>query len=109
MVFVIGCDCVSGLFVLLMVCCWFVYVGELQEVIGWFGVFEVQWCNCNLIDFDCCMYCNVCIDVCLEGVIDVFYQIDLDVCCDYCVCVKVCGDVMVIDFSWVEVFWVLLG
>lgn len=81
---------------------WPVHAGELQEVTGWLGAFEVQWRNRNPIDLDRCTHCNACIDVCPEGAIDALYQIDLDACRDHRACVKACGDAMAIDFSRVE-------
>jgi len=81
---------------------WPVHAGELVEVKGWLGAFEVQWRNHNPIDLDRCTHCNACIDVCPENAIDALYQIDLDLCRDHRDCVKACGEAMAIDFARVD-------
>lgn len=81
---------------------WPVHAGELVEVKGWLGAFEVQWRNRNPIDLDRCTHCNACIDVCPENAIDALYQIDLDLCRDHRDCVKACGEAMAIDFARVD-------
>ncbi|MCO5399801.1 4Fe-4S binding protein [Ralstonia soli] len=81
---------------------WPVHAGELVEVKGWLGAFEVKWRSGNPIDLDRCTRCNACIDVCPEGAIDALYQIDLDRCRDHRACVKACGEAMAIDFGRVD-------
>lgn len=88
---------------------WPVHAGELTEVNGWLGAFEVQWRSRNPIDPDRCTHCNACIDVCPEGAIDVLYRIDLDLCRDHRDCVKACGDAMAIDFARVDAPQALSG
>nr|WP_311526614.1 4Fe-4S binding protein [uncultured Ralstonia sp.] len=88
---------------------WPVHAGELAEMTGWLGAFEVQWHNRNPIDLDRCTHCNACIDVCPEDAIDTLYQIDLDRCRDHRACVKACGEAMAIDFSRVDAPQALSG
>lgn len=88
---------------------WPVHAGELAEVKGWLGAFEVQWRNGNPIDLDRCTRCNACIDVCPEGAIDTLYQIDLDLCKGHRACVKACRDAMAIDFGRVDAPQALSG
>ncbi len=88
---------------------WPVHAGELAEVKGWLGAFEVQWRNRNPIDLDRCTHCNACIDVCPEDAIDALYQIDLDLCRDHRDCVKACGEAMAIDFARVDAPQTLSG
>lgn len=108
-VLVTGRDRVSGPLVPPMERRWPVHAGELVEMKGWLGAFEVQWRNRNPIDLDRCTRCNACIDVCPEGAIDALYQIDLDACRDHRACVKACGEAMAIDFSRVNAPQALSG
>ena len=86
-----------------------IHAGELAQVNGWLGAFEVKWRNRNPIDLDRCTRCNACIDVCPEGAIDALYQIDLDACRDHRACVKACGDALAIDFNRVDAPQALSG
>ena len=88
---------------------WPVHAGELAEIKGWLGAFDVQWRNRNPIDLDRCTHCNACIDVCPENAIDALYQIDLDLCRDHRDCVKACGEAMAIDFGRVDAPQTLSG
>lgn len=92
---------------------WPVHAGELAEIKGWLGAFDVQWRNRNPIDLDRCTHCNACIDVCPENAIDALYQIDLDLCRDHrdCkeVCIRACGEAMAIDFGRVDAPQTLSG
>ena len=108
-VLVTGRDRASGPFVPPMERRWPVHAGELAQVNGWLGAFEVQWRNRNPIDLYRCTRCNACIDVCPEGAIDALYQIDLDACRDHRACVKACGDALAIDFSRVDAPQALSG
>ncbi len=76
-----------------------VHHGRLQQIRGWLGAFEVQWCNDQPIDLDLCTRCNACIDVCPEGAIGFDYRIDLAACKAHRDCVRVCDAAGAIDFA----------
>ncbi|HKW37936.1 MAG TPA: 4Fe-4S dicluster domain-containing protein [Burkholderiales bacterium] len=79
-----------------------VWSGEVGQVEGHLGAFEVAWEQSNPIDLEVCTRCNACIRACPENAIDFSYQIDLDKCKAHRECVKACGDVRAIDFARTE-------
>ncbi|WP_439586681.1 4Fe-4S binding protein [Hydrogenophaga sp.] len=76
-----------------------VIAGELQQVRGWLGAFEVEWQTSNPIDLDLCTRCNACLAVCPEDAIGLDYQIDMDKCRSHRACVKACEAVGAISFQ----------
>jgi ferredoxin len=76
-----------------------VMAGELQQVQGWLGAFDVQWQTNNPIDLDLCTRCNACLSACPEDAIGLDYQIDMGKCQSHRACVKACEAVGAINFQ----------
>lgn len=76
-----------------------VLTGQIQQLKGWLGAFELQWQRSNPIDLDLCTRCNACVVACPEQAIGLDYQIDLARCQSHRTCVKVCGTAGAIDFN----------
>ena len=76
-----------------------VLAGQLGQLTGWLGAFELTWKRHNPIDLDLCTRCNACLSACPEGAIGFDYQIDSALCKSHRDCVKVCGAAGAIDFG----------
>ena len=76
-----------------------VLAGQIGQLTGWLGAFELNWTRSNPIDLDLCTRCNACLSACPEGAIGFDYQIDASLCNSHRTCVKVCGIAGAIDFS----------
>ena len=76
-----------------------VLAGQIGQLTGWLGAFELNWTRSNPIDLDLCTRCNACLSACPEGAIGFDYQIDASLCQSHRACVKVCGVAGAIDFS----------
>ena len=76
-----------------------VLAGQIKQLTGWLGAFELNWARSNPIDLDLCTRCNACLSACPEGAIGFDYQIDASLCRSHRACVKVCGIAGAIDFS----------
>jgi len=76
-----------------------VLAGQIGQLTGWLGAFELKWTRSNPIDLDLCTRCNACLSACPEGAIGFDYQIDSDLCRSHRACVKVCGIAGAIDFG----------
>ncbi|MDB5742227.1 MAG: 4Fe-4S ferredoxin, iron-sulfur binding domain protein [Polaromonas sp.] len=76
-----------------------VLAGEIQQLSGWLGAFELSWSRSNPIDLDLCTRCNACVSACPEGAIGLDYQINGALCTSHRDCVKVCGIAGAIDFG----------
>ncbi|MEO7158987.1 MAG: 4Fe-4S binding protein [Polaromonas sp.] len=76
-----------------------VLAGQIKQLSGWLGAFELNWTRSNPIDLDLCTRCNACLSACPEGAIGFDYQIDASLCQSHRACVKVCGIAGAIDFS----------
>ena len=76
-----------------------VHTGQVRQLSGWLGAFQVQWAQSNPIDLDLCTRCNACIDACPESAIDFSYQVDLAACKQHRACVQVCEAAGAIDFQ----------
>ena len=76
-----------------------VLAGQVKQLTGWLGAFELNWTRSNPIDLDLCTRCNACLSACPEGAIGFDYQIDASLCQSHRACVKVCGVAGAIDFS----------
>ena len=53
-----------------------VLAGQIKQLTGWLGAFELKWTRSNPIDLDLCTRCNACLSACPEGAIGLDYQID---------------------------------
>jgi ferredoxin len=73
--------------------------GQIQQLTGWLGAFDLTWQRNNPIDLDLCTRCNACVAACPEGAIGFDYQIDSALCKSHRACVKACGAAGAIDFS----------
>ena len=76
-----------------------VLAGQVRQLTGWLGAFELHWERSNAIDLDLCTRCNACLAACPEGAIGFDYQIDNDLCKSHRSCVKACGVAGAINFS----------
>lgn len=76
-----------------------VLAGQLKQLTGWLGAFDLNWTRSNPIDLDLCTRCNACLPACPEGAIGFDYQIDSALCNSHRDCVKACGMAGAIDFS----------
>ncbi|MEO5659651.1 MAG: 4Fe-4S binding protein [Polaromonas sp.] len=76
-----------------------VLAGQIKQLTGWLGAFELKWTRNNPIDLDLCTRCNACLAACPEGAIGFDYQIDSALCKSHRTCVKVCGIAGAIDFG----------
>ena len=76
-----------------------VLAGQIGQLTGWLGAFELNWTRSNPIDLDLCTRCNACLSACPEGAIGFDYQINSELCTSHRACVKVCGIAGAIDFS----------
>jgi ferredoxin len=76
-----------------------VLTGQIQQLTGWLGAFDLKWTRNNPIDLDLCTRCNACLAACPEGAIGFDYQIDSTLCKSHRACVKACGAAGAIDFS----------
>ena len=76
-----------------------VLAGQVTQLAGWLGAFELSWTRSNPIDLDLCTRCNACLSACPEGAIGLDYQIDASLCNAHRACVKACGVAGAIDFS----------
>ena len=76
-----------------------VLAGQIKQLTGWLGAFDLNWTRSNPIDLDLCTRCNACLSACPEGAIGFDYQIDASLCQSHRACVKVCGVAGAIDFS----------
>jgi len=76
-----------------------VLAGQIRQLTGWLGAFELSWTRSNPIDLDLCTRCNACVSACPEGAIGLDYQINSTLCASHRSCVKVCGIAGAIDFS----------
>lgn len=73
--------------------------GQITQLTGWLGAFDLKWLRSNAIDLDLCTRCNACIAACPEGAIGFDYQIDSALCKSHRLCAKVCGSAGAIDFT----------
>jgi ferredoxin len=76
-----------------------VLTGQIQQLTGWLGAFDLKWTRNNPIDLDLCTRCNACLAACPEGAIGFDYQIDSALCKSHRACVTACGAAGAIDFS----------
>ena len=76
-----------------------VLAGQIKQLTGWLGAFELNWTRSNPIDLDLCTRCNACLSACPEGAIGLDYQINSELCNSHRACVEVCGVAGAIDFS----------
>ena len=76
-----------------------VLTGQIRQLSGWLGAFELNWTRSNPIDLDLCTRCNACLSACPEGAIGLDYQIDSMLCKSHRDCVKACGMAGAIDFG----------
>lgn len=76
-----------------------VLTGQIQQLTGWLGAFDLSWQRNNPIDLDLCTRCNACVAACPEGAIGFDYQVDASLCQSHRACVKACGAAGAIDFN----------
>ncbi len=76
-----------------------VLAGQVTQLTGWLGAFELKWRRSNPIDLDLCTRCNACVAACPEGAIGFDYQINSELCKSHRACVKVCAVAGAIDFG----------
>lgn len=79
--------------------CYPVLAGQIQQLTGWLGAFELKWTRSNPIDLDLCIRCNSRLSACPKGAIGLDYQINSKLSRYHRDCVKVCGIAGAIDFS----------
>ena len=72
--------------------------GEIEQLQGYLGQWQVQWRASNPIQLDLCSQCGACINACPEQAIDLSFQIDLAKCDSNQACVKACGAIGAIQF-----------
>ncbi len=73
--------------------------GQIAQLTGWLGAFQLTWQRSNPIDLDLCTRCNACVAACPEGAIGLDYQVDLALCKAHRACVQACGALGAIDFQ----------
>ena len=76
-----------------------VLAGQISQLTGWLGAFELNWTRSNPIDLDLCTRCNACLSACPEGAIGFDYQIDASLCKSHRACVTACGTAGAINFD----------
>ena len=76
-----------------------VLAGQIGQLTGWLGAFELKWTRSNPIDLDLCTRCNACLSACPEGAIGFDHQIDANLCKSHRACVKACGIAGAINFD----------
>lgn len=78
---------------------WPVLAGQIEQLTGWLGHFELRYRANNPIDLDLCTRCNACLAACPEGAIGWDYQVDTSLCRSHRDCVRACASVAAINFE----------